>query len=108
MCIRDSASVTRYAERATATEAELSDVKDALSTLQHQFAALMTGQMAAPGIAPPVSTVHVGKKRKTPQNGVFQAPPAPAIKVQALGWQQPQTPMGSYGQAQWNLLPQAA
>ena len=64
----------------------------------------MTGQMAAPGIAPPVSTVHVGKKRKTPQNGVFQAPPAPAINANhALGWQQSQTPMGSYGQAQWSF-----
>ena len=102
------ASVTKYAERATAAEAELSDVRDALSTLQHQFAALMTGQLAAPGIAAPVSTIHVGKKRKTPQQGVFQPPPAPAFNVnQALGWQQPQTPMGSYGQAQWSLPPQA-
>ena len=103
------ASVTRYAERATAAEAELSDVKDALSTLQHQFAALMTGQIAAPSVVPPVNTIHIGKKRKTPQPGTFQAPPAPAINVnQALGWQQPQTPMGSYGQAQWNFPQQAA
>ena len=46
------ASVTKYAERASAAEAEVADLKSAMSGLQQQFAAMMTGQMQAANFAP--------------------------------------------------------
>ena len=98
------ASVTKYAERATAAEQELDDVKDALSTLQYQFAAMMNGNMQQPP-----STIHINKKRKSPLETMGMPPqqqPAQLNVNQAMGWQQPTTPMGSYGQAIWGFPPQ--
>ena len=37
-------SMTRYAERATAAESEVSDIKTAVSALQQQMAAMAMGQ----------------------------------------------------------------
>ena len=66
-------SVTRYAERATAAESEVSDLKSAVSALQQQMAAMAMGQQAAFfGQQQPSPTIHIPKKRKTPREGATE------------------------------------
>ena len=80
-------SITKYAEHATTVDTELRDIKGSLSTLQNQFTTLMTGQMHMTNFVPqqpPISTIQIGKKRKSLCEGNFQAPQVPVVPIPQL------------------------
>ena len=104
-------TITTWAERASASEAEVTALRGELQSLQPNFAAMMSGQQQAANVAQqqPPTTIHVAKKRKSPRDGSYlaqQQQQQPPNVNQAMGWQQPRTMGQSYGQAQWNFAPQ--